>query len=96
VTAYIILSKIGPEVFKDPPDFRKRDEKIEQAIKKECPGVKWKASYATLGRFDVVDIVEADDYHQVARATLIIRGLGNATTETMLATPWSEFLDELK
>ena len=95
MTTYIILSRVGPEAFKDPPDFKKREVKLEQAIKKECPRIKWKASYATLGRFDVVDIVEAEDHHQVAVATLIIRGLGNTTTETMQPTPWSEFLGEL-
>ena len=95
MTTYIILSRIGPEAFKDSADFRKREDKLEQAIKKECPGLKWKASYATLGRFDVVDIVEAEDSHQVAKAALIIRGLCNTTTETLLATPWSEFLGDL-
>jgi len=96
MTTYIILSKIGPEAFKDPAEFKRRDEKIEAAIKKECPSLIWKESYATLGRFDVVDIVEADDYHLVARAALLIRGMGNTSTETMLATPWSEFMGELK
>ena len=95
MTTYVILSKIGPEAFKDPAEFKKREGKLEQAIKKECPGLKWKASYATLGRFDVVDIVEAEDYRDVGKATMIIRGLGNTTTETMLATPWSEFLGKL-
>ncbi len=39
-------------------------------------------SFATLGRFDAVDIVEADDAKQVEKATMIIRAYGHSTTET--------------
>ena len=53
------------------------------------------ASFATLGRFDVVDIVESPDVRQVEKAAMIIRAYGDATTETLLATPWKEFLKEL-
>ncbi|MGZ4826199.1 MAG: GYD domain-containing protein [Terriglobales bacterium] len=48
-----------------------------------------------LGRFDVIDIVEASDVRQVERAALIIRAYGHASTETMPATPWSSFIGEL-
>jgi uncharacterized protein with GYD domain len=48
-----------------------------------------------MGRFDVVDIVEASDPREVERAALIIRAYGHATTETMPATPWSTFIDQL-
>jgi len=43
----------------------------------------------------VVDIVESKDPEQVARAALLIRGYGHATTETLPATPWKQFLDNL-
>ena len=52
----------------------------------------WKHSFATLGRFDVVDIVEADDPKAVEKAAMIIRASGHSTTETLVATPWKEFL----
>ena len=64
-------------------------------IKGQCPGVVWKDSYATLGRFDVVDIVESKDIKQVERAAMIIRAYGHSTTETLVATPWREFLSNL-
>jgi uncharacterized protein with GYD domain len=54
--------------------------------------VAWKHSFATLGRFDVVDIVEADDRKAVEKAAMIIRASGHSTTETLVATPWKEFL----
>lgn len=92
---YIILTRISPEAMSDPQDFKKLAQKVEDKIKKEAPAVKWRSSFATLGRFDVVDIVESDDPGQVAHAVMIIRSCGHGVTETMLATPWKEFLGRL-
>lgn len=92
---YVILSRINPEAFEDPRDFRKIAREVSSRIKKQCPDVRWRQSFATLGRYDVVDIVESDDPEQVTRAALIIRGYGKAVTETMPATPWDRFLESL-
>lgn len=92
---YIILSRFSPQAFDNPKDFVKLAEQVSKKIKHDCPGVEWKGSYATLGRFDVVDIVEASDAKQIEKVAMIIRALGHSTTETLLATPWKEFLDAL-
>ena len=91
MATYIILSRLTHDAVAEPDQFRELAERVAERIKRECPGVTWKDSYATLGRFDVVDIVEADDPKQVERAAMIIRSQGHAATETMLATPWDEF-----
>jgi uncharacterized protein with GYD domain len=57
MATYIILSRVSPTAFNDPKDFTKLAKSVSERIKKECPGVKWKSSFATMGRFDVVDIV---------------------------------------
>lgn len=95
MSTYIILSRFSPEAFRDPKDFIKLAQAVSVQIKTDCPGVKWKDSYATLGRFDVVDVVEAENPKQVEKAAMIIRAYGHSTTETMLATPWKEFLASL-
>jgi uncharacterized protein with GYD domain len=95
MATYVILSQLAPDAFDDPRDFRKIAKTVADKIRKECKGVVWKQSYALMGRFDVVDIVEASDPREVERAALIIRAYGHATTETMPATPWSTFLDQL-
>jgi uncharacterized protein with GYD domain len=95
MATYIILSRCSPEAFADPKDFKKLATTVSEKIKTECPGVHWKASYATTGRFDVVDIVEADDLKQVEKAAMLIHAYGHSTTETLLATPWKEFLTTL-
>ena len=92
---FVILSRFSPEAFRDPKAFRKLAEDVSGKIKSECPGVRWKESFATLGRFDVVDVVEADDAKQIEKAAMIIRAYGHSTTETLVATPWKEFLATL-
>ncbi len=91
----LILSRFSPEAFSDPKDFKKLAVKVSEKIKSECPGVVWKNSYATLGQFDVLDIVESEDPKEVEKAAMTIRAYGHSTTETILATPWREFLEML-
>jgi uncharacterized protein with GYD domain len=95
MNTYIILSRFSPGAFDDPKHFVELAEQVSKKIKSECPGVEWKGSYATLGRFEVVDIFEAADIKEVEKVGMIIRALGHASTETLVATPWKEFLAAL-
>lgn len=95
MATYIILSRFSPEAFQDPKTFRDMAAAVSERIKRLCPDVTWKGSFATLGRFDVVDFVEADDPKQIEKAAMIIRAYGHSTTETLVATPWKEFLSVL-
>jgi len=95
MATYIILSKISHDAVRDPKEFKQVAETVAAKLKAECPGVTWKDSYATLGRYDVIDIVEADDPKQLEKAGMIIRAYGHSTTETLTATPWKEFLASL-
>jgi uncharacterized protein with GYD domain len=95
MATYIILSRLSPEAFDDPKNFKKLADTVSSKIKKQCPDVTWKHSWATMGSYDVMDVVESDDEEQLQRAILIIRAYGHATTETLSATPWREFLDRL-
>jgi uncharacterized protein with GYD domain len=92
---FVILSRIAPQAVKDPKDLKALAKTVADKIKQQCPGVTWKDSFATLGRFDVVDIVEAANAEEVQKAAMIIRSYGHASTETLVATPWKEFLSSL-
>ena len=92
MTTYVILSRFSPEAFADPRDIKQLAHTVSGKIKSECPGVIWKDSFAIMGRFDVIDIVESDDPEQVEKAAMIIRAYGHSTTETLVATPWTDFL----
>ena len=95
MATYIILSRFSPEAFEDPKNFKDLAATVTAKIKKHCPEINWKGSFATLGRFDVVDFVQADDPKQIEKAAMIIRAYGHSMTETLVATPWKEFLSAL-
>jgi len=95
MATYVILSRLSPDAFKDPKDLKQLAATVAEKIKSECPAVTWKDSYLTLGRFDVVDLVESNDLKQLERAALIIRAYGHAATETLQATPWHEAIGAL-
>jgi uncharacterized protein with GYD domain len=42
-----------------------------------------------------VDFVEAEDLKEIEKAAIIIRAYGHSMTETLVATPWKEFLSAL-
>jgi uncharacterized protein with GYD domain len=92
---YFILSKISPKAFEGGKDFKQLATAVSEKIEKDCPSVVWKDSHITMGRFDVIDIVEAEDLEDVDRASMIIRAIGHAETETLPATPWKEFIESL-
>ena len=75
MATYIILSRFSPRAFDDPKHFVRLAEQVSKKIKRECPKVEWKGSYATLGRFNVIDIVEAADPKQIEKVAMIIRPL---------------------
>ena len=89
---YVILSSLSPNAMKDPAEFHHLAETVSSKIKAECPKVRWIDSYGLMGRFDVLDLVEADNPADVEKAAMIIRCHGHARTETLHATPWKEFL----
>jgi len=95
MSTFVILSKLAPDAFREPDELRQVAERVADKIKSECPKVNWKDSYACMGRFDVVDVVEADNPADVEKAAMLIRAHGHAETETMHATPWKEFLSGL-
>jgi len=92
MNTYIILSRFSPEAFDNPKHFLELAKQVSKKIREECPGIRWKDSYATLGRFDVVDVVEASDAKDIEKAAMIIRAYGHSTTETLIGTPWKDFL----
>jgi uncharacterized protein with GYD domain len=95
MATYVILSKMSLGAISDPKEFKQLAETVTQKIRTEGPGLEWKSSYATMGQYDVVDIVQSDDPKQVEKAAMIIRAYGHSTTETLLATPWHEFIEAM-
>jgi uncharacterized protein with GYD domain len=95
MATYLVLTKLGTESFQNPSQFRELAARVAARIRAECPNVRWKDSYAVMGRYDVVDVIEAPSAADVERSAMIIRAEAHATTETLHATPWEEFLKAL-
>jgi uncharacterized protein with GYD domain len=95
MATYIILTKLASDAFRDPSDFPGIAETVSQKIKSECPEVVWKQSFVVSGTYDVLDVVESPDITAVQRAGLLIRAYGHGTTETLVATPWADFMQTL-
>ncbi len=95
MATYIILSKLGPHAFESPDGLKGLAQQVRAKLERECPKARWVKSYGCMGSYDVVDIVESDDPQQIEKAVMIIRALGRSTTETLLATPWEDFLKAL-
>lgn len=95
MATYIILSQLTANSPSEPKDFKALAAGVSEKIRRECPDVVWKQSYATMGRVDVVDVLESEDPAQVEKAAMIICALARCHTETLVATPWKEFLNAL-
>lgn len=93
---YVMLTKLSPEALTRPGSVIDLNRQVEERIRRECPGVKWVANYAVLGRCDYLDIFEAPDTESATKVALLVRSFGHATTETWLATPWDRFTELAK
>jgi uncharacterized protein with GYD domain len=76
MATFVILSRIAPDVVRAPKEFKALAKTVADKVKQQCPGVIWKDSFATLGRFDVVDIVEAAKPEEVEKAATVSEFLG--------------------
>ena len=93
MATYIMLSTLTPEgiqtVKKNPKRIREVNDEIEQL------GGTVKAQWATLGRFDFVNIVEAPNEQVMARISLELGGRGTTRFETLTAIPIDDFIASL-
>ena len=90
---YIMLSTLTPEgvqtVKTTPSRIREVNREIEQL------GATVTAQWATLGRFDFINVVEAPDDKTMSRVSLELGSRGTAKYETLIAIPVDEFIGAL-
>jgi uncharacterized protein with GYD domain len=80
---YVTLSTFTDQGIKAVKDTPKRAEAFKQLAEKN--GVKVRSILWTLGQYDVVTIVEADDDIAATAATLSVGALGNVRGQTLKA-----------
>jgi uncharacterized protein with GYD domain len=80
------LTENGAETIKKSPG------RIQEVNKELAQlGVKVQQQYATLGRYDFVNIVEAPDLATVMKASVEMSGRGSVRIETLAALPIDQF-----
>ena len=92
MSTYIILRQIKSKSLLDSTDILPIGR--YNKFKKECQGVEWKECYATLGRYDFMDIIDAEDPMQVEKAIMIIRDDENFNTNLLFAIPLKSISSE--
>ncbi len=86
---YIMLLNWTPEGIQKVKESPRRLNRAKQVFREA--GAKLKAFYMTMGRCDMVAIVEAPDDQAIARATLTISSAGAVRTETLKAFSEEEY-----
>ncbi len=93
MATYILLSTLSPEgvqtVKNNPTRIKEVNRELEQL------GASVKAQWATLGRYDFVNVVEAPDEGTIARVSLELGSRGTAKFETLTAIPIDDFISSL-
>lgn len=88
-----MLTTLTPEgvqtVKNNPQRIREVNKELEQL------GATVTAQWATLGRFDFVNIVEAPDEATMARVSLELGSRGTAKYETLSSIPIDDFIASL-
>ena len=87
---YILLTTLTSEgvqtIKNNPARIREVNREVEQL------GAKVTAQWATLGRFDFVNVVEAPDEEKIARVSLELGSRGTGRYETLTAIPVDDFI----
>jgi uncharacterized protein with GYD domain len=91
---YILLSTLTSEGRKT---IKERPERIKEVNKEiEKFGAKVLEQYATLGRYDFINVVDAPDNDAITRVSIELGSRGTVHIMSMPAKPIDEFLEMLK
>jgi uncharacterized protein with GYD domain len=90
---YILLTTLTSEgvqtIKNNPARIREVNREVEQL------GAKVVSQWATLGRFDFINVLEAPDEETIARVSMELGSRGTGRYETLTAIPVDEFIASL-
>jgi uncharacterized protein with GYD domain len=90
MATYVLLTKVTSAGVKTIQANAKRIKEVNTEI--EGLGCRIVAQYATLGRYDFINIVEAKDNETIARVSVNLGARGTVQIETMPAIPVETFI----
>jgi uncharacterized protein with GYD domain len=90
---YIMLTRLTPDGVKTVKDNPSRVQEVNKEVQQL--GVKVINQWATLGEYDFVTVVEADDEKVMAKLSIEMGSRGTVINETMTAIDAEEFTKSL-
>ena len=90
---FVLLTKLPAGTSGTISDRKRLGRDWLEQVKHKCPGVKFIAHYAILGRFDFLDIYEAPDEETAAKVSMISLSNGAFEAESLFAIPYKRFLE---
>ena len=90
MATYVLLTKVTTSGVKTIQANPRRIKEVNKEI--ESLGARVVAQYATLGRYDFVNIVEAKDSEAIARISIALGARGTVQIETLTAIPVETFI----
>lgn len=90
MATYVLLTRVSAAGIKTLQSNPKRIKEVNKEI--EAQGGRVVAQYATLGRYDFVNIVEAKDNEVIARISVNLGARGTVSIETLSALPVEQFV----
>jgi uncharacterized protein with GYD domain len=91
---YILMSKLTDEGWKTVKERPSRIREVNREL--QALGVKVLSQYATLGEYDFVNIVEAQDNRTIAKVSIELGSRGTVQITTMPAIAIDEFITSVK
>jgi uncharacterized protein with GYD domain len=89
MATFVILAKYTQQGIQGVKDSPKRLDNFKSAAQRM--GANVRGFYLTMGRYDIVTVVEAPDDETAAKIALATGSLGNVSTETLRAFNEDEF-----
>ena len=86
---YIMLTRLTPDGVKTVKDNPSRVQEVNREV--EQLGVKVLNQWATLGEYDFVTVIEAEDEKVMAKLSIEMGSRGTVVNETMTAIDAEEF-----
>jgi uncharacterized protein with GYD domain len=89
---FILMTKLSSDMSSKLKDRKVAGRAWMDKVNEKCPGVRFIAHYALLGKYDFLDIYEAPDEEMAAKVSMISLANGAELAESWSAIPYNRFL----
>ena len=91
---FVRLANFTEQGSRQTKDLARLLSQAKQVI--ETNGAKMVQAYATLGRYDLVTVIEAPDENAMAKISALIAAQGNFKAESLPAIPIQDFVQSVQ